>query len=78
MECVTHSLALTREGLFEVGRFSAVDLTMPPSWQWFLHRRFATSEQVAAWQEEHDLSPHQVVDFFFETMTGSPSQPESW
>ena len=70
-ECVTHSLSLTSEGLFEVGRFSAANLTASqPSWQWFLHRRLATSEQVAGWQEEKDLSPQQVVDLAFETMTG--------
>ena len=77
-ECVTHSLALTSEGLFEVGRFSAVNLTSPTrDWQWFVHRRLATSEQVATWQEDNELSPQQVVDLAFETMTGRPGQPES-
>ncbi len=70
MECVTHSLALTNEGLFEVGRFSAVNLTSPRNWQWFVHRRLATSEQVAVWQTDNDLSAQQVVDLAFETMTG--------
>ena len=47
MDCVTHSLALTDHGLFEVGRYAAVRLNShQKSWQWFLHRRLATSEEV--------------------------------
>jgi hypothetical protein len=71
MGCVTHSLALTDQGLFEVGRYPAMDLVSQKHyWQWFLHRRLATSEQVAAWQEEHRLSPSQVVERIFQAMTG--------
>jgi hypothetical protein len=38
--CVIHSLAQTDLGLFEVGRFPAVDLeTRGKTWQWFIHRK---------------------------------------
>lgn len=58
MDCVTHSLALTDRGLFEVGRFPAMNVSSQSrTWQWFLHRRLATPEQVAAWREDHSLSP---------------------
>jgi hypothetical protein len=47
MDCVTHSLALTDHGLFEVRRYSVVSLSAPGHyWQWFLHRRLATTEDV--------------------------------
>jgi hypothetical protein len=72
MSCATHSLALTDLGLFEVGRYPAMDLSSHCRryWQWFLHRRLATSEYVAAWKEQHQLSSLEVVDQFFEAMTG--------
>ena len=71
MDCVTHSLALTGQGLFEVGRYPAMNLASQNRyWQWFLHRRLATREQVAAWQEKNDLSAQQVVELFFEELTG--------
>ena len=55
MGCVTHSLAVTDNGLFEVGRYPAMNLsTQNRTWQWFLHRRLATAEEVAAWRSEHD------------------------
>jgi len=38
--CVIHSLAQTNVGLFEVGRYPAVDLgTQTKAWQWFIHRK---------------------------------------
>jgi len=77
MGVCTHSLALTDQGLFEVGRYPAMSLKAafegqanPRYWQWFLHRRLATAEQAAFWQEEDHLSPTQVVERFFEAMTG--------
>ncbi len=39
-------------------------------WQWFLHRRLATAEQVAAWREDNGLSAGQLVERCFEAMTG--------
>jgi hypothetical protein len=71
MNCVTHSLALTDQGLFEVGRYPA--LNMPSQcryWQWFLHRRLVTPEQVAEWGEQEDLTSLQVIERFFDAMTG--------
>jgi hypothetical protein len=71
--CVTHSLALTDRGLFELGRYPAMDLaSLDHYWQWFLHRRLATPEQVATWQGDHHLSPTRVVDCVFEALTGRP------
>jgi hypothetical protein len=47
MDCVTHSLVLTNHGLFEVGHYPAVSLTSQSRyWQWFLHRRLATVEEI--------------------------------
>jgi hypothetical protein len=71
MNCATHSLALTDLGLFEVGRYPAMNLASQCRyWQWFLHRRLATSEQVAAWKAQDSLTSPQVVERFFESMTG--------
>ncbi len=69
MDCVTHSLALTDRGLFEVGHYLAMDLaSRNHHWQWFLHRRLATSEQIVYWQRDHDLSPQQIVDCCYKAM----------
>ena len=66
MDCVTHSLAMTDLGLFEVGRYPAVNLASPGRyWQWFLHRQLANPEQVTTWQTEHTLTPEQVVERVF-------------
>jgi hypothetical protein len=63
MGCVTHSLALTDQGLFEVGRYPAVSLSSECRyWQWFLHRRFASTEELSSIFEKQDLSPTQIVD----------------
>ena len=43
-------------------------------WQWFLHRRLATSEQVAGGQELHNLSPTQVVERISQAMPGRSHQ----
>lgn len=67
--CVIHSLSLTDQGLFDVGRFPAVHPdTVDRSWQWFLHRRLATSAQV----DSHQRSPRQLIDVVYETLTGLP------
>jgi hypothetical protein len=73
MSCVTHSLALTDLGLFEVGRYPAMNMTSQYRyWQWFLHCRLATPEQVADWREQGDLTHLQIVERFFEAMIGRP------
>lgn len=76
-DVVTHSLALTDQGLFEVGRYSAVSLELQHNyWQWFLHQRLATDKQVATWQENSNLQAQHVVDLFYETMTSIPKPRE--
>jgi hypothetical protein len=63
MDCVTHSLALTDLGLFEVGRYPAVSLVIQNrSWQWFLHRRLATPEEFSQWCERQQLSSQQFME----------------
>ena len=69
MDCVTHSLALTDHGLFEVGHYPAIGLTnQNRDWQWFLHRRLATQEQVREWQERLNISPQQLMDRCYEAL----------
>jgi hypothetical protein len=63
MNCVTHSLALTDQGLFEVGRYPAVSLSSQSRyWQWFLHRRLATKEDLSILFEKEDLSSAQLLE----------------
>ena len=63
MDCVIHSLALTDQGLFEVGRYPAVSLSSESrSWQWFLHRRLATSEEVSELFESDHLPSEQLLE----------------
>ncbi len=70
MDCVTHSLALTDQGLFEVGRYPAVRLSgQNRYWQWFLHRRLATPEEVATWQEDSALSPDELLERVYVALT---------
>lgn len=67
MDCVTHSLALTDQGLFEVGRFPAVNLSSQSRyWQWFLHRRLATPAELADWNESKELSSKELLDKIYE------------
>ena len=71
MNCATHSLALTDLGLFEVGRYPALHMAgQYRYWQWFLHRRLATPEQVLGWREQDNLTNLQVLQRFLEVMTG--------
>ncbi|MCK4978631.1 MAG: hypothetical protein KAS36_16975 [Anaerolineales bacterium] len=70
MDCVTHSLALTDQGLFEVGRYPAVNLSSQNRyWQWFLHRRLATPEEVATWQQDQALSPDELLERVYVALT---------
>ena len=71
MNCATHSLALTDLGLFEVGRYPALHMAGGHCyWQWFLHRRLATPEQVLGWREQDNLTHFDVIERFFSAMTG--------
>ena len=77
MDCVTHSLALTDLGLFEVGRYPAVNLSSANrAWQWFLHRRLALPEEVSAWQEAHQQSAAQFLETAYAALTGLESTNE--
>lgn len=45
MGCVTHSIAVTDQGTFEVGRYPAMNLaTFSKVWQWFIHRKIEGTE----------------------------------
>ena len=70
MDCVTHSLALTDQGMFEVGRYPAVSLSgQNRYWQWFLHRWLATPEEVAAWQQDQALSSDEFLERVYVALT---------
>jgi hypothetical protein len=71
MDCVTHSLALTNHGLFEIGRYPAVNLASQSRyWQWFLHRRWATPEEVVQIQESYQWSSQELLAHAYEGITG--------
>jgi len=70
MGCVTHSLALTDQGLFEIGRYPAVSLTEPSKvWQWFLHRRLMTAKEVEELGKA-GRSPQEILELVYEGVTG--------
>jgi hypothetical protein len=71
MDCVTHSLALSDKGLFEIGRYPGVSLSEPSKqWQWFIHRRLATLEELHEWQETHEISAEQLLERVYTALTG--------
>ena len=46
MGCVTHSIVVTDQGTFEVGRYPAMNLkTFSKVWQWFIHRKIEGTER---------------------------------
>ena len=46
-DCVTHSLALTDRGLFEVGRYAATSLSeLSRVWKWFIHQGLLTAGEL--------------------------------
>ena len=46
MGCVTHSVAVTDRGTFEVGRYPAMNIeTVSKVWQWFIHRKVQRDEE---------------------------------
>lgn len=70
MNCVTHSLALTSNGLFEVGRYPALNLISAKHyWQWFLHRRLTTPEEIADALDSQNLTIDQYMENIFQTIT---------
>jgi hypothetical protein len=71
MNCVTHSLALTDHGLFEVGRYPAMrSASENRCWQWFLHRRLATSEEVGEIQETYHWDYGELLQRTLSVLTG--------
>ena len=71
MDCVTHSMALTDHGLFEVGRYLAVSLSSQSrNWKWFLHRRLATTLEMVELQEKYDLGPVEMLEKIYQAMIG--------
>lgn len=45
MGCATHSIVVTDQGTFEVGRYPAMSLeTFSKVWQWFIHRKIEETE----------------------------------
>jgi len=71
MGCVTHSLALTNLGLFDVGRYPGVRTEAPGKcWQWFLHCRLAVPEQVSEWQTDEQLDNEQFINSIYRAITG--------
>lgn len=74
-DCVTHSLAVTTHGLFEVGRFAATSLhSAQKEWQWFLHQRLATPEEIATWQAVFPIAPHQLLAILLEEFAPESSE----
>ena len=70
--CVTHSLAWTDQGIFELGRYSAMNAAdFSKTWQWFIHRRRMTAGQIQELQEA-GMSPEEVFDLAYEEVTGMP------
>lgn len=67
--CVTHSLSVTDQGLFNVGRFSAVNLAAPGrEWQWFLHECHATGDQVIEWMNMYGITAQELLSISFEAL----------
>jgi len=69
--CVTHSLALTDHGLFEVGRYAAASLNSQQRyWHWFLHKRLATSEEIHDWMAGKGLFSEQLFEQAYHALLG--------
>ena len=70
MDCVTHSLAVTNQGLFEVGRYAAINMSAPNRfWQWFLHRRLAAVDEINDIEGYHSLTAEQFVEDVYQAFT---------
>jgi len=76
MDCVTHSIALTDKGLFEVGHYPAMDLSSANRyWQLFLHRRLATPEEIHSIQESYGWDHKELLNNVIAALTGR-DEPE--
>ncbi len=75
MDCVTHSLVITNHGLFEVGRYPAVNLSSQNRyWQWFLHRRLATAEEIHSIEEVNGWDHRELLKCVYQALTGLEEQ----
>ena len=73
MNCVTHSLTLTDLGLFEVGRYPAISLSVQNRfWQWFLQRRLANKSDVDTWQKEQNISTTDLMEQVYHALIANP------
>ena len=73
MNCVLHSLSLTNSGLFEVGRYPAINMAEQNRyWQWFLHRRLATKTEFDSWQEERYSSADELMEQVYSALIANP------
>jgi hypothetical protein len=71
LDCVTHSLVITDHGLFEFGRYPAISMSKPDRyWQWFLHRRLATPENLERWQDENSIDSRELIERIYVALTG--------
>jgi hypothetical protein len=69
MDCVTHSLAMTNHGLFEAGRYPAINLNAANHyWQWFLHRRLTTPEEISDTLESQVCTIDQYMENGYQTI----------
>jgi hypothetical protein len=72
MNCVTHSIIMTNHGLFEVGRYPAMNPDYTKRrWQWFIHRRLATIANVNELCEDRSQS---VGEFMRDTFLAFTDQ----
>ncbi len=75
MDCVTHSLILTNHGLFEVGHYPAVNLSSQSRyWQWFLHRRLATAEEIHSIEQANGWDHRELLKCVYYALTGLDEQ----
>lgn len=63
--CVVHSLAQTDRGLFELGRYPAMDLeTQTKTWQWLIHRKIRQRKDqwgMTSGLERYTIQPEDVL-----------------
>ena len=70
MDCVTHSLVLTNLGLFNVGRYPAVNFSsVYRYWQWFLHGRLASLEEINDICAENNFTSEQLIEESYKVLT---------
>jgi len=71
--CVTHCLTWTDQGIFELGRYSAMSIAdFSKTWQWFVHRRRMTDGQVKELQVA-GTSPEEIFNLAYVEAIGVPN-----